>query len=239
MRHFGLIGFPLGHSLSAELFNEKFRRESIDAEYSLYAVEPPESFSELFDKVEGLNVTIPYKRIIISYLDEISEEAREIGAVNCVRITAEGKRIGYNTDVIGIRKTLSKHNLSGSKALILGTGGAAAAVEWVLRQMGVEVDNVSRNEHKATYTYEQITPELLAEYRLIVNATPVGMYPHIDQAPQLPYEAIDSKHILFDLIYNPQETLMLKLGRERGATTINGMEMFEAQAAAAWEIWNA
>lgn len=239
MRHFGLIGYPLGHSLSAELFNEKFRRESIDAEYSLYPIEQIESVDELFGRVEGLNVTIPYKQRVISHLDEISEEAKEISAVNCVRITAEGKRIGYNTDATGIRQTLSKHNLRGSKALILGTGGAAAAVEWVLHRMSVEVDKVSRNEHKATYTYERITPELLAEYRLIVNTTPVGMYPHIDQAPQLPYEAIGSKHILFDLIYNPQETLMLKLGRERGATTINGMEMFEAQAAAAWEIWNA
>ncbi len=239
MRHFGLIGYPLGHSLSAKLFNEKFRRESIDAEYSLYAIEPPEHIGELFDKVEGLNVTIPYKRVIISYLDEISDDAREIGAVNCVRITADGKRIGYNTDVIGIRKTLSKHDLSGSKALILGTGGAAAAVEWVLRQMGVTFDTVSREEGKATLTYEEITAARLAEYRLIVNATPVGMYPHIEQAPRLPYEAIGSQHILFDLIYNPQETRMLQLGRAQGATTINGMEMFEAQAAAAWEIWNA
>lgn len=239
MRHFGLIGYPLGHSLSAELFNTKFLREAIDAEYSLYAIEQIEQVEEIFKRVEGLNVTIPYKKAIIPYLDNVSDEALNVGAVNCVRITADGTRIGYNTDVIGIRQTLSKYDLTNSKALILGTGGAAAAVKWVLQQWNIEFDTVSRTAGNGSLTYEQLTNEKIKEYRLIVNATPIGMHPNTEQAPKLPYEAIGEQHILFDLIYNPKETLMLQCGKQRGAEIINGMEMFEAQAAAAWEIWNA
>ena len=238
MKHFGLIGRPLGHSASAVYFSEKFAAQCIEAEYSLYELEDITQVEPLRTKLCGFNVTIPYKKEILPYLSAISDEAERVGAVNCVKVCDNGELHGYNTDVIGIRDTLSPYNLQGKKALVLGTGGAAAAVNFVLKEMGVEVVSVSRNKGADTLTYDKVTDELISATTLIVNATPVGMYPKIDQAPDIPYSALTSQHILFDLIYNPAVTLFLQRGSEQGATILGGGEMFRAQAEASWEIWN-
>lgn len=240
MKHYGLIGRPLGHSASAKYFTAKFARESIDAEYSLYELSDIGLLDTMLPaNIEGFNVTIPYKREIIPLLDEISPEAQAVGAVNCVKCH-EGHRIGYNTDVVGIRDSLNR--LLGSedsvKALVLGTGGASQAVQYVLAERGVEYLIVSRDPMKGNITYDDITPEIVAEYRLIINATPVGMYPHTDEAPALPYNALTGANLLFDTIYNPSRTEFLARGERAGAQIINGEAMFEAQAEASWRIWN-
>lgn len=238
MKEYGLIGRPLGHSASAKYFADKFAMQSIDANYSLYELNQIEEVEQLRAKLCGFNVTIPYKKQILPFLASVSDEAAKVGAVNCVKIDSEGKMHGYNTDVVGIRATLSKFELQGKKALVLGTGGAAAAVLFVLEQLGMEVTSVSRTAGENRITYDIVTPELIASTTLIVNATPVGMYPHTDEAPTLPYEALTPNHILFDLIYNPAKTLFLTLGEQRGAKVVGGDEMFRRQAEASWEIWN-
>jgi shikimate dehydrogenase len=237
MKYFALIGYPLGHSLSAAYFTEKFSREGIVADYSLLEVKSAEEVLPHCDKLTGFNVTIPHKQAVIPLLAKISEEAKAIGAVNCVKVTFEGL-IGYNTDVIGIRKSLEGAILKGAKALVLGTGGASKAVQYALREEGAEIAVVSRTKGAANLTYEDLSEELIAECDIIVNTTPLGMYPNVDSAPALPYSAISSKHTLFDCVYNPQQTKFLRLGAERGARTIDGLTMFHAQAEAAWEIWN-
>ena len=236
MKHFALIGYPLGHSLSAAYFTEKFSREGIEADYSLLEVERAEEVLPHCAELSGFNVTIPHKQAIIPLLAELSEEAKAIGAVNCVKVTPQGL-IGYNTDVIGIRKSLKGVKLEGAKALVLGTGGASKAVQYALREGGAEVAVVSRTEGVADLTYEDLSEELIAGYDIIVNTTPLGMYPNVESAPALPYSAISSKHTLFDCVYNPQQTKFLRLGAEHGARTIDGLTMFHAQAEAAWEIW--
>ena len=236
MKHFALIGFPLGHSLSASYFAEKFSREGIDAEYSPLPIERAEEVLPHCETLSGFNVTIPHKQAIIPYLAAISDEAQAIGAVNCVKVTTEGL-IGYNTDVIGIRKSLEGVTLKGAKALVLGTGGASKAVQYVLREGGAEVQVVSRQATPNNITYSDITAEFLAEIDIIVNTTPLGMFPNVDNAPKLPYSALSAKHTLFDCVYNPRQTKFLQLGAEQGARTIDGMTMFEAQAEASWEIW--
>ena len=237
MRRFALIGYPLGHSLSASYFGEKFAREGIDAEYSPLPIERAEEVLPHCETLSGFNVTIPHKQAIMPYLTAISDEARAIGAVNCVKVTAEGL-VGYNTDVIGIRKSLEGVALKGSKALVLGTGGASKAVQYVLREGGAEVAVVSRTKGLADLTYEDLSAEFIAECDIIVNTTPLGMFPNIDNAPELPYSALSAKHTLFDCVYNPRETKFLRLGAEQGAHTIDGMTMFLAQAEASWAIWN-
>lgn len=238
MRKFGLIGYPLGHSASAKYFTEKFAQEGIDCRYDLYPITTIEQVEGLRDELAGFNVTIPYKRQILPYLATISEEAAAVGAVNCVKIDSQGAMHGYNTDVVGIRKSLARFDLRNTKALVLGTGGAAAAVLYVLDELGVECTVVSRTEGENRITYAQVTGEVIADNHLIVNTTPVGMYPNIDAAPQIDYSRLTSSHILFDLIYNPTCTLFMRLGAERGATTIGGSEMFCSQAEASWYIWN-
>ena len=236
MKHFALIGFPLGHSLSAKYFAEKFSAEKIDAEYSPLPIERAEEVLPHCETLSGFNVTIPHKQAIMPYLAAISDEAQAIGAVNCVKVTTEGL-IGYNTDVIGIRKSLEGVTLKGAKALVLGTGGASKAVQYVLREGGAEVQVVSRQATPNNITYSDITAEFLAEIDIIVNTTPLGMFPNVDNAPELPYSALSSKHTLFDCVYNPRQTKFLQLGAEQGARTIDGMTMFIAQAEASWEIW--
>ena len=236
MKHFALIGFPLGHSLSVSYFADKFSREGIDAEYSPLPIERAEEVLPHCAKLSGFNVTIPHKQAIMPYLAAISDEAQAIGAVNCVKVTAEGL-IGYNTDVIGIRKSLEGVTLKGAKALVLGTGGASKAVQYVLREGGAEVAVVSRSKGAADLTYEDITEELLRSCDIVVNTTPLGMFPKVENAPELPYSALSEKHTLFDCVYNPQFTRFLQLGAEQGARTIDGMTMFIAQAEASWEIW--
>ena len=237
MKLFALIGFPLGHSLSATYFAEKFEREGIDAEYSPLPIEHAEEVLPHCEHLSGFNVTIPHKQAIMPFLSAISEEAQAIGAVNCVKVTPDGL-VGYNTDVVGIRKSLEGVTLEGAKALVLGTGGASKAVQYVLREGGAEVTVVSRTEGSADLTYADLSAELIAEYDIIVNTTPLGMFPNIESAPALPYSALSSKHTLFDCVYNPRETEFLRRGAEQGARTIDGMTMFEAQAEASWELWN-
>lgn len=239
MRYFALIGFPLGHSFSKSYFTDKFSREEIDAEYSLLPIEQVEEVLPHCPKLSGFNVTIPHKQAIIPLLSTISDEARAVGAVNCVKVEDGGLLKGYNTDVVGIRKSLEGISLNGIKALVLGTGGASKAVQYVLREGGAEVLVVSRSQGTADLTYEELSEQLVSECRLIVNTTPLGMFPKVDSAPQLPYSAITAEHTLFDCVYNPRQTKFLQLGAAQGAQTIDGLTMFYAQAEASWELWNA
>ena len=236
MKHFALIGFPLGHSLSAKYFSEKFEREGICADYTPLALECAEEILPYCEQLSGFNVTIPHKQAIIPFLSAISEEAEAVGAVNCVKVTSEGL-VGYNTDIVGIRRSLEGIALKGAKAIVLGTGGASKAVQYVLREGGAEVAVVSRSKGMAYLTYEDLTAELISECDIIINTTPLGMFPNIDNAPELPYSALSAKHTLFDCVYNPRETKFLRLGAEQGAQTINGMRMFISQAEASWKIW--
>lgn len=237
MKHFALIGYPLGHSLSSKYFAEKFSVEGIDADYTPLPIESAEEVLPHCEDLSGFNVTIPHKQAIMPYLSAISEEAQEIGAVNCVKVTPDGL-VGYNTDVIGIRKSLEEVTLEGAKALILGTGGASKAVQYVLRTGGAEVKVVSRTQGVADLTYDDLGEECIAECDIIVNTTPLGMFPNVESAPALPYSALSVKHTLFDCVYNPRQTKFLQLGAEQGARTIDGLTMFHAQAEASWEIWN-
>lgn len=245
MDKYGLIGFPLGHSFSISYFNEKFRNELIDAEYINFEIPTIEALPEVLasnPELRGLNVTIPYKEKVISYLDQVSPEARTIGAVNVIRVMHKGNDIilkGYNSDVIGFTKSiepmLEKWH---KKALILGTGGASKAIDYGLRSLGLETVFVSRYQRPDTIQYESITPDVIKEYNVIINCTPLGMYPNVEQCPNLPYEAMDGHNILYDLIYNPDETLFMKRGAQYGANVKNGLEMLLLQAFASWEFWN-
>jgi len=243
MQKFGLIGFPLSHSFSKKYFTEKFIRESIlNASYELFPIENIAILPELLRSeplLSGLNVTIPYKQQVMPFLDELSPVVKEINACNCIKIE-NGKLIGYNTDVIGFEISLKKKLKPGhKKALILGTGGAAKAVEFVLKKNGIEYLQVSRNKSNDAISYNELNDEILASHHLIINTTPLGMFPEIDQAPPLSYTKIGSSHYLFDLVYNPSETLFLKQGRLLGADTENGADMLIDQAEASWDIWNA
>ena len=236
MRHFGIIGFPLLHSFSAKFFNEKFATQKIDAEYSLYPMKEltSERMNELLDTLSGMNVTMPYKQAIIPFLDRLDETAEAVGAVNVVH-----KRIGYNTDCIGFMDSIRPLlNADDRKALVLGTGGASKAVCFGLRKLGVSPTLVSRTPKAGMLSYDQLTEEHLSEYTVIVNCTPLGMTPEEDTFPPIPYEYISAQHLLFDCVYNPEETLFLKKGKAQGARTRNGMEMLYGQAKAAWKIWN-
>ena len=308
MNLFGLIGHPLGHSFSKAYFTAKFEREGLDCEYRNFDIpslgETPASGTSLRalakqSILSGFNVTIPYKEAILPYLNELDPAAKEIGAVNTVKVLPDGRLKGYNTDVVGFESLLeeiasdNRHREEGAtlrhceggtteaiqldyfgsgwiasakglamtqsdataipnsilltphsslltphSALVLGTGGASKAVQYVLKKHRIAVHLVSRDANKGDFTYDQLTPKVIKEHLLIINATPVGMAPNIDAAPDIPYEAISDKHALIDLIYNPVETLFLKNGREHGATTTNGLAMLHAQAEASWKIWN-
>lgn len=245
MDKYGLIGYPLGHSFSLSYFNEKFVDEHIDATYNNFEIPDISNLQEILDTnpdLKGLNVTIPYKEKVIKYLDDISPVAKAIGAVNVIRVSHRGKKTylkGYNSDVIGFSKSieplLEPHQ---KKALVLGTGGASKAVHYALSSLGLAVQFVSRTKKQDALSYEEVTPDVVREHNVIVNCTPVGMYPHVDECPPLPYDAIDNQTLLYDLIYNPDETLFLQKGRERGATIKNGLEMLLLQAFASWEFWN-
>lgn len=239
MKHYGLVGYPLGHSLSAKYFNDKFARESIAADYTLAEIVSVKDLPMATAHMSGFNVTIPYKKAVMPFLARISDEAAAVGAVNCVRRERDGSLSGFNTDIEGIRATLASFgDLHGIKALVLGSGGAAAAVRYVLREQGVVFLTVSRTKERGDSVYADLTEECVAEHRLIINATPVGMYPATDEAPALPYCAITARHILFDLIYNPVQTKFLALGAAQGARIFNGHEMFVRQAEASWRIWS-
>lgn len=245
MQKYGLIGFPLKHSFSIGYFNEKFHSEGIDAVYENFEISDIKQFRKIVEEspnIAGMNVTIPYKVQVIPLLDGLSPAAAEIGAVNVIKfIRQKGKLqlIGYNSDIIGftqsIEPLLQPHH---QRALILGTGGASKAIFHGLKKLGVAGTFVSRSHKPDAITYEELTPELMAAHTVIVNCTPVGMYPKVDECPKIPYECITPNHLLYDLLYNPKATLFMKRGEEQGALTKNGLEMLLLQAFAAWEIWN-
>ena len=244
MDKYGLIGYPLEHSFSRNYFNEKFRNERIDAEYDNFEIPSIENLKEVLEStpnLRGLNVTIPYKEEVIRYLDELSPEARAIGAVNVIRVTHKGSKTvlkGFNSDVIGFTRSIeSMLEPLHRKALILGTGGAAKAVDYGLKSLGLGTLFVSRTARSGVITYNDVTPDLIRSHKVIVNCTPLGMYPHVDSCPPLPYEAMDSHTLLYDLLYNPDETLFMQKGRQQGAITKNGLEMLLLQAFASWEMW--
>ena len=245
MDKYGLIGYPLGHSFSISYFNQKFKDEHIDAVYENFEIPSIDLLPEILDSnpnLKGLNVTIPFKQKVIPFLDNISPEARAIGAVNVIKVIHDGKKIklkGYNSDVIGFTQSIEPMlERFHKKALILGTGGASKAIDYGLKSLGLETVFVSRYERPDTVQYQSITPEVVKEYNVIVNCTPLGMYPHTEECPLLPYEAMDNRTILYDLIYNPDETMFMKRGAEYGANVKNGLEMLLLQAFASWEFWH-
>lgn len=246
MKRYGLIGYPLGHSFSKNFFNEKFHSENIDAEYVNFEIPTIEDFNKIIKAnptLCGLNVTIPYKEQVIGYLDELDKDAAAIGAVNVIkieRIKSKTRLTGFNSDVMGftqsIESLLEPHH---KKALILGTGGASKAINYGLHKLGLETKFVSRSKrNENTITYDDITPEIMEEYKVIVNCTPTGMYPKADECPNIPYDLLTPEHLLYDLLYNPDTTLFMKNGSDRGAIVKNGLEMLLLQAFGAWDIWN-
>lgn len=246
MQKYGLIGYPLGHSFSKNFFNQKFESEHIDAQYINFEIPSIKDFKDVLKfnpELHGLNVTIPYKEQVIPYLDDLDEDARLIGAVNVIKFArgflGKTKLIGYNSDVIGFRRSIEPLLTdSHRRALILGTGGASKAVFHGLKQLGVESTFVSRTAKEGCITYADLTREMMDRYTVIVNTTPLGMFPNVDTCPDIPYEWLTPNHLLYDLLYNPDETLFMRRGKERGAVVKNGLEMLLLQAFAAWEIWN-
>lgn len=239
-REYGLIGRSLAHSFSQAYFTQKFAREGIDATYSLFElpeIEALPDFLEAHPNLQGFNVTIPYKQTIIPYLDRLDDSAQWVGAVNCVK--RECGWVGYNTDYLGFGDSLQEFlgGVMPDHALVLGTGGASLAVQLVLRDMKIPFSLLSRDPQKGDYTYENLPARLVRDSKLIINATPLGTYPNVDELPQLPYY-LTPDHYLFDLVYNPPQTAFLKMGSEMGARTMNGERMLRLQAEEAWKIWN-
>jgi len=260
MKLYGLIGYPLSHSFSKKFFTEKFQKEHItDASYTLIPIEDIKDLANVLKEnpnLFGLNVTVPHKINVLKYLDWIEHDAKQVGAVNCIRVFAESPVMaaftgevgvighnyrleGYNTDVYGFETSLRPllQNWH-SDALILGDGGAAKAVKYVIGKLGMDYQVVTRKAQPNSILFSELTPGLIAKYKLIINTTPVGMYPNVEECPLLPYEAITDEHLLYDLIYNPEETLFLKNGAKNGAAIKNGLEMLILQAEKSWEIWN-
>jgi shikimate dehydrogenase len=245
VRKYGLIGYPLTHSFSEGYFANKFVQENIaNVQYANYPIDSIQKFKALWedDTLVGLNITIPYKKEVLVYLDEMSQVVREMQACNCIK-KVNGRLIGYNTDVIGFQKSLEPflkpHH---QKAFILGTGGAAAAVEYVLTKLGIQYAFLSRNKslHAShqTYLYHELDATLMGVHTLIINTTPVGTFPNHAASPAIPYELLSAQHHLYDLVYNPSETLFLQKGKSQGATIQNGLHMLHLQAEESWKIWN-
>jgi len=245
-RKFGLIGYPLSHSFSKKYFDEKFRKERLDdCEYANYELSSISDFLKLLkmehEDLIGLNVTIPYKEQIMQYLDNLDDSARKVGAVNVIKLTSDNGKIGYNSDYYGFRSSLQNWlpRNRPKKALVLGSGGASKAVVAVLEDFNLSYQIVSRKKGVGVVDYGQTNElKLLEHYQLVINTTPLGMYPQIDQAPDLSYQEITDQHFLYDLVYNPEETLFLQRGKARGAKIKNGLEMLFLQAEKSWEIWS-
>ncbi|NGM67293.1 shikimate dehydrogenase family protein [Sphingobacterium sp. SGR-19] len=246
MKKLGLIGYPISHSFSKKFYLEKFERENItDIHYDLYPIEDISDFPSLYERdpaFYGFNVTIPHKRNVMQFLNEFSPEAAEIDAVNCVQVRWQGGKPflkGFNTDAFGfeqsLRPLLTPQHMS---ALVLGNGGAAQSVFYVLGKLGIDFKIVSRSSNKGDLTYHDLTEDIIASHKLLINCSPVGTFPNVLDAPDIPYDGIGSAHLLYDLIYNPEETTFLKKGKERGAAIKNGHEMLIFQAEKNWEIWN-
>ncbi len=244
MQKYGLIGYPLGHSFSKNYFNQKFESEKIDATYLNFEIPNIKDLKTVLKdnpELNGLNVTIPYKEQVIPYLDDLDEDARLIGAVNVIKFTKGlfGKKLkGYNSDIIGFKRSIEPLlNETHRKALILGTGGASKAVFQGLKQLGGGATLVTRKPTDFSLPYVYPPTKTMEQYTLIVNPTPLGMFPNIDACPDIPYDLVTPNHLLYDLLYNPDETLFMKKGKEKGAVVKNGLEMLLLQAFAAWEIW--
>ena len=244
MNKLGLLGKNISYSFSKAYFKEKFENQQItDTTYENFDIETIDLFPSIIKNtknIKGLNVTIPYKEVVIPYLDKINKKAKEIGAVNTIKITKKGKLVGYNTDCYGFKKTLKPflqpHH---KKALILGTGGASKAIAFTFKELGISHHYVSRTQSKGvSFTYNSLTEDTIKQYQVIVNCSPLGTFPNIEDCPNIPYNAINENHILFDLIYNPKETKFLRLGKAQNAITINGLNMLKLQAEKAWTIWN-
>ena len=240
MVQYGLIGYPLGHSFSKEFFEKKFLAEGIiNTHYNLYPIEKIADIKSLIEdkKLKGFNVTIPYKIDIIPYLDELHDTAKEVGAVNTVKVI-DGKTIGYNTDTWGFAKSLFPEITAfKSKALILGNGGASKAVQFVLNKLSIPYKIVSRHKNNGDYSYQELNNQVINEFGIIIQSTPVGMYPNINDALDVPYEAINKSHYCIDLIYNPEETIFIKRAKMNGAIVKNGLQMLHEQAEESWRIW--
>jgi shikimate dehydrogenase len=253
MKQYGLIGYPLSHSFSKKYFTEKFEKENIaGCEYNLFPIENINLLPQLIldnPTLFGLNVTIPYKESVIPFLDELDETAKAVGAVNCIEIKShpsspKGKRlVGYNTDVYGFRQSIKPFlEIQHERALILGTGGASKAVAFVLKNIGIDCYFVSREKKQEssdkTFTYVELNENIINAFKLIVNCSPIGTYPNINDAPDIPYQFISPSHLLYDLVYNPPETEFLKRGKAKGASAVNGLSMLQQQAEEAWNVWN-
>jgi shikimate dehydrogenase len=246
MSKFGLIGYPLSHSFSKKFFTQKFESEGIqDCEYELYPIETIDSLSLLLSDnpdLEGLNVTIPYKLEVLPFLNEIDEAAQAIGAVNCIKIAGKGpnaKLKGYNTDAYGFEESLKPLLEPGhQKALILGDGGAAKAVKYVLNKLDIPFVIVTRSPTDTSILYEEVTEEILSTHTIIINTTPLGMSPNVISSPDLPYHYITAQHLVYDLVYNPEETAFLNKAKVQDAKIKNGLEMLYLQAERSWYLWN-
>ena len=241
-KRYGLVGKDITYSFSRSYFTKKFKNEGISScSYENFDLESIEQIKEVLKakNLGGLNVTIPYKEAIIPYLDELSEDAKIIGAVNTIRFLPNGKTEGHNTDAYGFKAALLKQfDNYATRALILGTGGASKAIRYVLEQLNIQPLFISRNPKEGQINYGQIDSCVMQAHLLIINCTPLGTHPEVNKAPEIPYESISSEHFLFDLIYNPKLTLFLKKGKKRKATTQNGLFMLEQQAEKSWKIWN-
>ncbi len=244
MHKLGLLGKNISYSFSKEYFKNKFINEEIDnVSYDNFDIEDITLFPSIINETKGLkgmNVTIPYKETVIPFLDKLNKKARAIGAVNTIKINKKGKLIGYNTDCYGFKKSIAPYlNENHKSALILGTGGASKAVIYSLKKLDIQCHYVSRNvSKKVSYTYSELNEDIIKQHLIIVNCSPVGTFPNINDCPNIPYGGITNNHILFDLIYNPDETKFLKLGKEKNATAINGLKMLKLQAEKAWSIWD-
>lgn len=246
MRLFGLLGRSLAHSFSQAYFTRKFQDLGLtDCRYELFELTSPTELPQLLARhpnLAGLNVTVPYKEQCWPYLTRLAPSAELVGAVNVIALEANGQLVGHNTDYVGFRESLRRfypHPANASQALVLGTGGAAKAVGVALRELGIPYSLVSREVASAPLTYADLTPTVLATHQLIINTTPLGTYPRVEECPPIPYEHLTSAHYLHDLVYNPAETMFLRRGAAVGAHTKNGLEMLKLQAEAAWDIWNA
>jgi shikimate dehydrogenase len=242
-KQYGLVGKSLGHSFSKKFFEEKFIKEGINASYENFELARIEDFKKLLQnnpEIKGLNITVPYKTEIIPFLDELSDKADQIGAVNTIQFQS-GRLIGHNTDAFGFQQSIKPflRNVH-EKALILGTGGASKAVAYVLKNLGVEVFYLSRNPSSVDeYSYEDVNEIMVDTFKLIVNCTPTGTFPNVNETPNFPIQFVNENHLVIDLIYNPEQTKFLRLAKEQGADTLNGLSMLQHQALKAWEIWNA
>ncbi|MFV0540974.1 MAG: shikimate dehydrogenase family protein [Aestuariibaculum sp.] len=242
MNRLGLLGKNISYSFSRAYFKEKFEKENItDTTYENFDIQSIDAFPLVLKTkgLKGLNVTIPYKEAVIPYLDKINKKAKAIGAVNTIKITKKGKLVGYNTDYYGFKKSLKPllkpHH---KQALILGTGGASKAVAYSLKQLGIAYSYVSRTaSNRVNFVYRDLNETIIGNHQIIINCTPLGTFPNVDNCPDIPYSGITDKHVLYDLIYNPEETTFLKNGRQHNAQTINGIKMLKFQAEKAWKIW--